>query len=48
MLGNYNFVIIHRPDKNNMKADLLSRRPDYLSGRDSTEKQPDPSLLKLE
>jgi hypothetical protein len=46
MLGSYNFVIVHHPDKDNMKADLFSRRPDYLPGRDSTEKQPDPLLLK--
>jgi hypothetical protein len=46
MLGSYNFIIIHRLGKDNMKTDLLSRCLDYLLGRNSTEKQPNSLLLK--
>jgi hypothetical protein len=46
MLGSYNFVIVHRPGKDNTKVDLLSRRPDYFPDRDSAAQCPDPPVLR--
>ena len=48
MLGSYNFEIVHRPGKDNTKADLLSRRPDYFPNGDSANKQPHPPILRPE
>jgi hypothetical protein len=48
MLGSYNFVIVHRPGRDNTKADLLSRRPDYFPDRDSAARRPDPPVLRPE
>jgi len=46
ILGSYNFVVIHRPGKENTKADLLSRRPDYMADLKSNERQPHPPILR--
>ena len=45
-LGSFNFTISYRLGVNNTKADILSRRTDYLLEGHSTNKLPKPPLIK--
>jgi hypothetical protein len=48
MLGSYNFMIVHRPGRDNTKANLLSRQPDYFPDRNLAARRPDPPVLRPE